>query len=173
MKQNWKGPIGPVTMKFRDDRVAIFRTLEEALRAIGRRAAWRVVEAFPGISCPYRFGEPVILLDEFGMVIPTWRTGEEMDRLALGRTDPRVVRPGVPIPGTGRHRGGHYFRRPRTRAELRDLAGLDVDAMDPEDFPMRLRARVRRRNIPTAWDDIPIRGKGRNWKAFRRTRWKA
>jgi len=172
MNQNWKGPLGPVTMKFRDGRVAVFETIEAALSALGRRAMDRVVERFPGEFCPYRVGDPVILLDACGMIIPIWKLRGAWAGSGAGGICRRPSGKGMPVPGTGRHHGGHFYRRPKTRAELRDHAGLDADAVDCEEFPLRLRARARRRCIPTAWDDLTIHEKGRNWKAFRRTRWK-
>ena len=61
-----------------------------------------------------------------------------------------------PVPGIGRNRGHFrcWYRLPRTTAEFRDMA-------DKENEPY-IRRR-RRKQIPTAWDDIP-KCVQRSWK---------
>lgn len=75
-----------------------------------------------------------------------------------------------PVPGTGRKRHrlracGVFFRRPRTYAERRAA----VESRD-EGMPFR----GKRRNVPSAWDDIVRSDRAdRSWKRHRRTRWRA
>ncbi|MBK1670405.1 hypothetical protein CKO28_20485 [Rhodovibrio sodomensis] len=80
-----------------------------------------------------------------------------------------------PVPRTGRHGGGSYFRRPRTTAEIRAWD----DALDAADEAaeyggtLRLRRRRGPKALPEAWDDIP-RGDHdhRCWKRHRRTQYR-
>jgi hypothetical protein len=60
---------------------------------------------------------------------------------------------------------GWYFRNPRTTQELRNVAGLDADKREHrEDSGVMI----------TSWDDLPIAAReNRNWKRFRRTKWRA
>lgn len=60
-----------------------------------------------------------------------------------------------PVPGIGRNRWHFrcWYRLPRTTAEFRDMA-------DPENAPYIRRSR---KQIPTAWDDIP-KCVQRSWK---------
>jgi len=69
----------------------------------------------------------------------------------------------APVPFTGRRGGWVGFRRPRTTAEI----AANAAALD-DGIPVR----GRRRNLPSAWDDLP-RQVQRSWKAHRRTRWRA
>jgi hypothetical protein len=83
----------------------------------------------------------------------------------------RAVDLGLPIPGTGHSGGWRYLRRPRCHGIYREegrrrrLAHIEVDGV-------RLRGALHR--PPTDFDDLPVRARwNRNWKRFRRTRWKA
>jgi hypothetical protein len=68
----------------------------------------------------------------------------------------------APVPFTGRGGGWIGCRHPRTAAEIAANAASADDG-----FP----ARGRRRNLPTAWDDLR-RHVERSWKAHRRTQWR-
>lgn len=60
-----------------------------------------------------------------------------------------------PVPGTGGWKNGHYFRRPKTRNELK--ANCDPDHKE----------YVRKgRWVPSSWDDIPVSADRikRSWK---------
>lgn len=55
-----------------------------------------------------------------------------------------------------------YFRNPRTRAEIRFLAGADRDGE---------KVRRRRLTIPSAYDDVCIsRNWGKSWKDYTKNR---
>lgn len=84
------------------------------------------------------------------------------------RRAPRHVFRRGPVPGTGKPTGRSicYFRNPRTTAVLR--ANASLDQTDDEESPP---ARGRRRDLPTAWDDIP-RTRDRSWKRQRHTQWR-
>ncbi len=61
----------------------------------------------------------------------------------------------------------HYdWRRPRTQQERRANS-------DPELFELGIRIRAKRslRSLVTAYDDLPKESQ-RNWKSYRRTRWR-
>jgi hypothetical protein len=79
-----------------------------------------------------------------------------------GRRRPEPVFRRAPVPFTGRGRGWTGFRHPRTAAEI----AANAAAVD-DGFPVP----GRRRNLPTAWDDLP-RHVERSWKAHRRTQWR-
>jgi hypothetical protein len=74
-----------------------------------------------------------------------------------------------PVPGTGRPRGGHHFRRMHHISERRS-AGL-VLRNEGEVAPRGKRAAA---NLPTPWDDYSIAAReDRGWKRHRKTQWKS
>ena len=82
---------------------------------------------------------------------------------------------GQPVPGTGRCSGGHYHRRPAQLGIARSHAGFMCDLRNDESMlPWNERGqRDRMHTPPNAWDDAYIASlRNRNWKKFRRTRWK-
>lgn len=192
MRQNWSGPVGPVTVRSVHGHVWTFPSLIEAARSLAR-TGHRVSEELPAAYWdlpPLRpeaalwGGTVVVVFDELGLPVPAWRVMEAgqgveapSPRFALWAKGPtaydhdRDFRK-APVPGVRKRRWGRIFRRVRTRGEIRDLAGLEADMADLEEFPVRVKVRKRRRTLPTAWDDLIIKGKGHNWKHHRRTRWK-
>lgn len=72
--------------------------------------------------------------------------------------------PGDPYPCRRfRHRWRRYFRRPRTLQEQRRNAGEAHDRL--------YRARGRRMNLPSAYDDLMVsRLGGKSWKDYTRFR---
>ncbi len=87
---------------------------------------------------------------------------------ARRRQTERAVELGLPIPGTGKSSGGHYFRRMRFVGAHRAEAASCVD-----DYGDRQRVRGKVHRPPNNWDDFPISSRDdRNWKRFRRTRWR-
>ncbi|MCE6958542.1 hypothetical protein LAZ40_05690 [Cereibacter sphaeroides] len=183
MSKNWSGPIGPVTLVSAQRATEVFETLADAAWAIRRRGL-TVRLTLPEMSPWGVIGEPVILRDDCGLVIPPWRILEEIRHLPpaplpawwrsrFGSYDPeRDFRSG-PVPGIrSRYHRGTFYRHMKTRAELREIQGLEADLADAEDFPVRVKIRRKRKDIPTLWDDIPRSRKGNSWKGFRQTRYK-
>jgi hypothetical protein len=123
-----------------------------------------------------------VLRDLWGEPIPRSRVHE-----AWAAVDPRPIwrRPSMlassyrfrdgPVPRTGRHGGGSYFRHPRTTAEIRawDDALDAADAAAEYGGTLKLRRRRSAKMLPNAWDDIP-RGDHdhRCWKRHRRTQYR-
>lgn len=71
-----------------------------------------------------------------------------------------------PVPRTGKHRGGHYFRRLSTAGARRQAQCVDVEEPAP-------RAARNKSNIPNSWDDYAVAAReDRSWKRHRRTQWK-
>ena len=74
---------------------------------------------------------------------------------------------GLPIPYTGKRSGYRYYRRPKGMAAYREDAGR----IDYRNEDVKPKGKIKL--PPNAWDDI---GRAsyfdRNWKAFRKTRWK-
>lgn len=190
--QNWNGPVGPVTVRSVHGHVWTFPSLVEAARWLAR-TGHRVSEDLPAAYwdlSPLRAeaalwgGTVVVVLDELGLPVPVWRVREAGQGARVERSPyPRWARgPGAydhdrdfrraPVPGVRKRRWGRFYRRVRTQGEIRDLAGLEADMADLEEFPVRVKIRRRRGSLPTAWDDLVIQGKGRGWKHHRRTRWK-
>lgn len=114
-----------------------------------------------------------IVRDDWGVPL----TQTEIDRF-LPRWTPRRLRNGydsrqqhaaslgLPIPGTGRHSGGHYFRRPHCLRALRAHAAMGAD-----DAMIRLKGIIKR--PPNNWDDLGRADRDdRNWKRHRQTQWK-
>lgn len=83
----------------------------------------------------------------------------------------RAVELGLPIPHTGKgKRYGHYLRNPRCHGIYRE-EGRRRRTGDMEIDGVRVRGKLHR--PPNSYDDIPNSGwQDRNWKRFRRTRWK-
>ena len=190
--QNWNGPVGPVTVRSVHGHVWAFPDLIEAARWLAR-TGHRVSEVLPAAYwdlSPIRAeaalwgGTVVVVRDELGLPVPVWRVmeagqGVRVDRSPFARwargpnayDHDRDFRK-APVPGVSRRRWGRFYRRVRTRGELRDLTGLEADMADLEELPVRVKIRGRRKTLPTAWDDIMAFGKGRGWKHHRRTQWK-
>ena len=77
-----------------------------------------------------------------------------------------------PIPGIRckRMHRGSYSRRPKTLAELRDIAGIEYDE---EMVEHGIKARRARYEVPTNWDDITRASRyDRSWKNHRQTQYK-
>lgn len=78
---------------------------------------------------------------------------------------------GLPIPYTGKRRGGHYYRRNTYLPIVRAAVAAEDDDREDNRYGARVKGAIR--IPPNPWDDRPIRAlKDRNWKRFRRTRWK-
>ena len=74
----------------------------------------------------------------------------------------------LPVLHTGRKRRSIIFRSPRTYSELRALNGF---LHDEERHVYKLRSRMKRKYIPTHWDDILVYS-DKSWKRYRKTQWK-
>lgn len=190
--QNWNGPVGPVTVRSLHRHVWTFPSLIEAARWLAR-SGHRVSENLPAAYwdlSPLRAeaalwgGAVVVVRDELGLPVPVCRVREAGQGVRIERSPFARWARGLgaydhdrdfrkaPVPGVRKRRWGRFYRRVRTLGEIRDLTGLEADMADLEELPVRVKVRRRRRNLPTAWDDLVIRGKGRGWKHHRRTRWK-
>lgn len=170
-----------VTMFTRAGTVRSYPSLAAAVRELGWSwiqenvgAHFRVFDGFD-----YRYSEegykrePVyryayaIFRDERGEAITAEDWWPHRPRSAFYRYRGRLAlwNGAGPVPGTGRHRGGRYFRKIGTLAERRQAQMIDVDEPAP-------RAARNMRNIPNSWDDLPRGDFGnRNWKHYRRTQW--
>lgn len=188
MSKDWNGPIGPVTLKSSRGETWGFESLSHAADFIRRNRTHMIDRTLPRITDPEGVTRIYvqlvhILLDQHDLIVPLWRIEEEIARLHpvpypswytrwKGYDAERDFRKG-PVPGSGPRRGfGRYLRHMRTKAELRDLHGLEADLKDLEEFPVRVKIRARRKGIPTLWDDVII-GDSRSWKRHRKTQWKA
>lgn len=188
MPKNWNGPLGPVTLKSdrRADRV--YADIAEAaaeIRRLNLEMSERPLPPRIGDAWIGFFAARNILVDNCGLIIPVWRIAREIEALPP-RPAPswahrfrdyipeRDFRDG-PVPGTGKTRGryGCYLRHMKTRQEMRENIGLEVDLRDLEDFPLRVKIRGRRKNLPTLWDDIPHAQRGDSWKNYRNQQAKA
>lgn len=84
----------------------------------------------------------------------------------------RAIELGLPIPGTGRnHRRYTCLRRPRHHGIYREVGRLRrTDTIEIDGILVRGKLH----HPPNNWDDLVASAMGaRNWKRFRRTRWKA
>jgi hypothetical protein len=183
--QNWNGSIGPVTVRSVHGHIWTFPTLTEAARWIAR-SGHRIVEHVPAslAETPLWVGTTVATFDECGLPVPVWRVMEAGQGIEIPHRSFALWARGAhaydhdrdfrkaPVPGVRKRRWGRFYRRVRTQGEIRDLVGLEAELADLEEFPVRVRIRGRRKNLPTAWDDIMVFGKGRGWKHHRRTQWK-
>ena len=72
-----------------------------------------------------------------------------------------------PVPGTGRRRGGHFYRRVRHANERRQAFWV------AEDGEVAPRPARRFKNLPDNWDDHQVSAReSRSWKRFRKTQYK-
>ena len=72
-----------------------------------------------------------------------------------------------PVPGTGRRRGGHFYRRVRHANERRQAFWVSEDG---EVAPRPARSF---KNLPDNWDDHQVSAReSRSWKRFRKTQYK-
>jgi hypothetical protein len=68
-----------------------------------------------------------------------------------------------------------YFRHPRTTQERRHATGLEIDGREfHQDIGVAIRPRHGRGDsMASARDDMRVAARSdRNWKRFRRTRWR-
>ncbi len=100
-----------------------------------------------------------------------YRYGKEAYRKSIRDAE----RHGLPIPYTGKARWwrrGHYYRRNAYRHFFRAATAAQQDDRQYAQVGVRIRGKIVVPHNP--WDDWPIMSrKNRNWKRFRKTRWKA
>jgi hypothetical protein len=77
----------------------------------------------------------------------------------------------VPVPRTGKRRGGGYFRHPATHAIHREALNSGIDGAPAPRAKRNLNGILN--GIPSAWDDLSRSDYGgRSWKGYRTTQWK-
>lgn len=107
--------------------------------------------------------EGMLILDGFGDPVPMPVILGTLERM---RAEARRKIADARLSFGRRWRHGHTLRRVRTMAERR---ANQEDWVDGCHIPVR----GRRRHLPSTWDDIPIASlEDRNWKRFRKTRWR-
>lgn len=96
----------------------------------------------------------------------TQETRKQQDDSASSR-GPKWNR-SLPVPGTGRRRGGNAYRHMRTWSERREGCFVDFEA--GERPPRSARSPS---SLPTVWDDV-VRSdyRNRSWKHYRKQQWK-
>lgn len=181
MPKNWNGPLGPVTLKDGRHETRAYADIASAARDIRRLRLEMIEHPLPpriGDCWVGIFPNRHILIDDCGLIVPAWRIAREIEALGPRRLpswcrrfasyDPDRDFRRAPVSGTGRgRRYGRYLRHMKTRGELRDNRGLEADLHDPEDFPVRVRLRAKRKDLPTLWDDVPHARRGDGWKNYR------
>lgn len=149
--------------------VATCDSLEAALSFLGD--SW--VEAY---VYAYRFGE---LACKPGFILRTEAGEEVAPEAILSLYRARMVFRGRrwrsfnewngtgPVPGTGRPRGGHYYRRIRNANERRQAFWI------AEEGEVAPRPARNFKNLPDNWDDYRVSAReSRSWKRFRKTQYK-
>ena len=124
------------------------------------------------LACPHLQTYPWVLRDHEGEVVcveqceAVWREIRQPAPWRYGRY--RFWNGQGPVPYTGKHGTGHWYRRIRTFGEHRAAVGVVREAGEPA-----FRAARTRHNLPSAWDDQRVVArKDRSWKRFRTTQWK-
>lgn len=189
MPKNWNGPLGQVTLKDGRHETRAYADITSAAREIRRLRLEMIEHPLPpriGDCWVGIFPNRHILIDDCGLIVPVWRIAREIEALGprplpswsrrFASYDPDRDFRQAPVSGTGRSRGrryGRYLRHMKTRQELRGNRGLEADLHDPEDFPVRVRLRAKRKDLPTLWDDVPHARRGDGWKNYRRAQHKA
>lgn len=109
------------------------------------------------------------LVDAEGQPVDLCWLGRLLQRYEATAHERRACQPGFrrdPVKGVSKWRGGRrMFRHPRTTAMLRQVAGREIEDLEP-DF------RGRTKNLPTAWDDQFARPE-HSWKNHRRQQWRS
>ena len=170
-----------VTLYLRDGRIYKYGSYQSALKALG----YQWICDFVRTNFRTFVGQAVLLTDAGILRVPQYAYADAIMRNDFGQAvtaeDFRPLRSkrvrrysrfaswnGTgPVPGTGAGRRGSFFRSIHT-AGARKQAQL-LDPVEP-----RPRASRSENNIPDNWDDLRNSAyTNRNWKRFRRTRWKA
>lgn len=178
-----------VTLFSRDGEVQVYRTMKEALKALGTRwiaanvgAHFRVfdhnarhfdTDRRTWVSEPQYVERNYIMRNDAGEVVTAadfyplaerrrWRGWYRWGR-ALENWN------GVgPVPCIGRPRGGHYYRRPETMMERRQAA-----MVLKEEGEVAPRGKRSLKHLPNAWDDYRVAARDeRGWKRHRRTQYR-
>lgn len=188
MHINSKDLSGAVVLKDAMGQVRVFKTLDDALVFILHNRLTPAAHLPDRVATPDGFTalsrtSAVILRDACGLAIAPNVIDAELERLAtaarlvfrkkhLNKYDhDRDFRTRA-LPYTGKCRWGRFYRSLQTHAERRAHLGLEADLRDLEDFPLRVKIRGRRKNVPTAWDDIRPARRGDGWKNYRKTQFK-
>lgn len=173
-----------VTLFSRNGNVWAYPTLSAALKALGRRwisanvgahfRVFRTMSSYFDTTREVWVYEPVydvwdfVMRDDAGRIItlasfpsPRWRS--RWNRLL------DTWNGEGPVPGISCGRGrGHSYRRPRTMSERRQAALVLFDEGEVAPRPPR-----KANQLPNSWDDYYVSSRtDRNWKRFRKTRWK-
>lgn len=179
-----------VTLFSRDGNVWVYRTLKAALKALGVKwiaanvgAHFRefdhVARHFDQarnvwVREPMYVEREFIMRDDAGGVVTaaTFHGLIEHRRRARWMRWSRMLETWNgegPVPGIGRSRGGHWYRRPQTMMERRQAA-----LVLKEEGEVAPRGARSLGHLANAWDDYYITARSdRNWKRNRRTQWKA
>lgn len=108
-------------------------------------------------------GDPVIFVDELGMIIPPWKVQEVYNNLENVITNKWRV-------WGRRGRFSNYYRYPKTLQEIRENIYFEEDEYTKH---YNIKFRRRRSYIPTAWDDRARKDiRDRSWKKHRKHQWK-
>jgi len=186
-KSNWS-EVGPVTLVAVSRKEMEFSGLAEAFEWLRMPRLKAIIEngndpdglcgAEIGLSMTYWFGTVygpmvrMVILDEIGLAVPVWRLLHEVRRLGLDLDCPGSGRRRKPPAVTGRKPARwEGLRSVRTRQEIAAARQVEVDE-DANDFGIRVRGNRRAPALPTAYDDLPRTHVKRNWKAYRRHKWR-
>ncbi len=179
-------------------RTRVVKSLSEAwleIARIGCGEAWctRIPGRLPCSACPTLaaqdadFDRPrpadrrpdrvrAVVRDDLGLPVPP-----ALLRAAwMDARHPRRVRKsppkGVPVPHSGRRRGGRCFRHPGCLPQRRAADALRADIRAGEDSFELLLGLVRpegEHRPPTSYDDLVVAClRDRSWKIHRRTQWR-
>lgn len=186
MTKNWKLVTGPVELSNRNCDRWTFDCISEAAGVIraGRlhMCEHKQTEYSPLGRTVYFSDNQYILRDSCGLIVPKWRIEEEILKLPPKAKFYKLQHTGYdhdrdfrksPLKWSGKRRSqGRYYRHMKTMSEIRQNVGLEEDQKDIEDFPVRVKNRKKRKNLPTLWDDIWLARRGDGWKKYRKTQYK-
>lgn len=189
--KNWNN-IGAVVLYSKDNRNGRwFNCLEDAVRTL-RRNYWDQIDPIDvcnvkgyisfssytwstGRVSTYVYGDQYLIKDDLGLVIPYWKIREVYDNLPAlvyrhwRFRGPYKFRDG-PVPGSGGWRGG-------CRGAKKLWQAVKSDYFDKHDEELS-EYKFKRRNYNDRfkefrnWDRNHSDWRDRNWKSFRKTRWK-
>jgi len=163
-----------VTLFSREGAVTRFKSKHDALATLGFAwirdnvgtdfsSRWYCEDNWSWVACKY------VMRTDFGQVLTSEDfRGMNPPRASAWRSRYTYCGEG-PVPGVRKFRGGgHYFRRMRHMSERRQAALVVVEEGEVAPRPSR-----NTHGLPNPWDDYRVTSRDdRNWKRYRKTRWK-
>lgn len=191
----YKVPEKPLNIRLIDESKNIweYRNLEEAAKELFKIFSHTIsshigdhFNAYRGVwyddenQTFHKFSNyPYILRTELGDIVSLKELREALPRhiYRWERRDALIKSAGFrqgPVPRTGKRRWrfASFYRRPKTRQEIKESDSYFLDE-DMIYYNIKSRAKRSSHSLPSSWDDVVRSDYGlKNWKNYRKTQWK-